>query len=161
MPLQLSQFTGVDREAIWVALFEHLQAKLAGHFQTIGRRHVQPPQLPLDAQPALFCVQVREPRGGGSRGLPNTLTLKGYLIIYCVAPATQESPGEETVLAATTLNTLFKAIDDALVPDNVITGHFTLGGIVQGCWIEGHVDQDPGIFTNQAAAIIPISILVP
>ena len=160
MPL-LSQYGGVDREAVWVALFTYLQSTMGGFFQTIGRKHVMPPELPMEAQPALFVVQVKEHRSGSGKGQPNNLMLSGFLIVYLIAPVTDEAPGQESQLVATQLNMIFKALDDAFAPDNPTTGKFTLGGLVTSCFIEGEVDQDPAIFQNQAAAILPIHILVP
>lgn len=161
MPSQFSQYASVDREEKWVVLFDRLKAALLNKpFVTIGRRHIQPPGLSPDAQPALFVIQTREKRAGANHGLPNMLTLVGFLIIYVAAPSTDEVPGEETQLAATTLNAAFKAIDDVLQPDDS-SGRCTLGGEVYSVSIDGQVDQDPGIFTAQAAAILPIHMLVP
>jgi hypothetical protein len=160
MPLWTDVYAGVDREAIWAALFAHFQAKLSG-FETMGRRHLQPPNLPQEVQPAFFLVQLQEERGGTKRGTPNPLELHGLIILYVPAPATDEIPGTETQLAATLLNGFLKQIDDALVPDDISTGKFTIGGRVKECAIEGRVDQDPGIFTSQAAAVLPIHMLVP
>ncbi|MDP9039837.1 MAG: hypothetical protein M3O02_11295 [Acidobacteriota bacterium] len=160
MPSWTDYYAGIDREALWSALFAHFQASLTG-FATMGRRHIQPPHLPQDSQPAFFLVQVREKRGGTMRGTPNRLTLHGFIILYTPAPVTDEVPGTEQQLAATTLNGFFKQIDDALKPDSRDTGKFTLGGLVTECAIEGEVDQDPGLFTSQAAAILPIYMLVP
>ncbi len=152
-----SQYAGVDRQPIWDALFAHLQAELGSHFVTMSQKHIMPPRLVAEQQPALFQVQMRE-RRGKTQGLPTTLTLTGFLILYLPAPQYGEGTDNPTAI---TFNTLFKAIDDALVPDNASTGTFTLGGLVQDCWIDGDVEQDPGIFTTQAAAIVPIHILVP
>ena len=155
------QYAGIDREAIWATLFTHFQQAVGDLFVTMSRKHIQPPQLSQDAQPAFFLIQLREERGGGGRGTPNTLTLHGFIILYVPAPAIDEVPGQETQLAATVLNIAYKAIDDALIPDDARTGKFTLGGLVQYCGIAGQVDQDPGIQSTQAAAILPIQILVP
>jgi hypothetical protein len=155
-------YSGVDREAIWAALFALLQSKLSASYITMGRHHVMPPALSPEQQPALFAVPVRETRGPRPPGVPVKLTLDGYLILYFQAPSPLlEKIGSETVLGATTLNGLLKGIDDALEPDNPTTGKLTLGGLVDHCWIEGDADMDTGIFTQQGAAIVPIRILVP
>jgi hypothetical protein len=130
-------------------------------FVSMGRRHVAPPDLVTAAQPAMFLIQVKEQHAPRPRGVPTKLVLHGYLILYVPAPVADEDIGAETVLAATTLNQLYQAIDAALEPDNVGQGVFTIGGLVSHCWIEGDTDQDPGIFGSQAAAILPIHILVP
>ena len=163
IPLQpfQQQYAGIDREAIWLALFQHLQATQSELFVTLSRKHIMPPELSFEAQPAMFLVQGKEQRTGSMTGMPNKLALHGFVIVYLPSPDTNELPGEESDLAATDLNIILQALDNALVPDNLRTGKFTLGGLVTHCWIEGEVDQDPGIFTSQAAAIIPIHILVP
>ena len=128
---------------------------------SMGRRHIPPPDLPTSAQPALFVLGVKETHGPKPRGVPTRLILHGFLILYAPAPAADENIGEEQLLGATTLNQLFQAIDAALEPDNLVDGTFTLGGTVSHCWVEGDTDLDPGIFGTQAAAILPIHILVP
>jgi len=37
--------------------------------------------------------------------------------------------------------------------------YFTLGGLVQNCWIDGNVYSDPGIVDSQAIVLVPISIV--
>ena len=161
MPLLGNQYSSVDREVIWSALFAHFQSKLKDNFVTMSRRHVMPPELPVEAQPAFFQLQLRERREGSKRGLPNMMVLSGFLIIYLPSPSTGEILGSETLLAATQLNAIYKAIDDALLPDNAQTGKFTIGGLVTECLIAGEIVQDPGIFSDQATAMLPIHLLVP
>jgi hypothetical protein len=161
-----TQYFPVDREAIWVALFNHLTQQLsvssspAGPFITIGRRHVTPPELEPAQQPALFVIQVKETHEPRPRGVPTRLILHGFLVVYVFQPALNETPGQETHLAATDLNNFLMALDQAFEPDNP-QGYFTLGGMVSHCWIESDTDQDPGIFGQQAVALVPIHILVP
>lgn len=130
-------------------------------FVSVGRQHIMPPALPISEQPALFVIGVKERRNPKPRGIPTKLTLLGYLIIYAPAPIASEDIGSETELGATTLNRLFQAIDQAMLPDDPSSGCFTLGGLVSHCWIDEDTDMDPGIFGSQAAAIMPVNILVP
>lgn len=157
----MSVYQSIDREAIWAALFAYFQTKLSGQFTVMGRKHKMPPDLTTAEQPAFFLVQVKESHGPKPKGVPTRLTLHGFIILYALAPTIDQPVGAETALAATTLNDMYKAIDQALLPDNLGTGAFTLGGLVSHCWIEGETDQDPGILSDQAAAILPIHILVP
>jgi hypothetical protein len=157
-----SQYAAVDREAIWAALFAWFQAQLGAQFTTMGRKHVQPPQLTEAEQPAFFQVAGKELHiPDKPPGAPTRLVLRGILILYVFDDGPLEQAGSERLLAETTLNNLLKAIDAALTPDNLVTGKFTLGGLVTHCWIEGESELDPGIFGPQAAAILPIHILVP
>jgi hypothetical protein len=130
-------------------------------FVSMGRKHKAPPDLVAAEQPAMFLVQVKETHAPKPRGVPTRLTLHGFVILYLQAPVADEEIGQETVLAATQLNELFQALDSAFEPDDLVNGVFTLNGLFSHCWIEGDTDQDPGIFGSQAAAILPIHILVP
>jgi hypothetical protein len=166
--MSLNQYTAVNREAIWAALFAWFQSQLGGQFQTMGRKHVAPPDLTIADQPAFFQVAGKEvhfPRQSTFSGMPVRLQLKGFLILYLFDASPDEDIGQEQLLAETTLNGMLKAIDAALTPDMVPSlpggeGKFTLGGLVTHCWIEGDSDLDPGIFGPQCAAIVPINILV-
>jgi hypothetical protein len=157
--------SAVAREAVWVKLFAVLQAALGGESPvcvTISRKHTEPPQLAAEMQPACFLVQVRNTKVQKPIGFPGKLTLTGYIILYFQCPTPLIDPiGEETVLGATTLNTLLDAIDAAMQPDNIVTGKLTLGGLVEHCWIEGQTDMDDGMYSQQGAAMIPVNILVP
>lgn len=156
-----SQYTSVDREEIWAALFEWLKAKVGAQFVSIGRKHKAPPDLSLAEQPALFVIQVKETHLPKPPGTPTKLILHGFLIVYLQLPDIQAEVGYEEELAATKMNAIYRALDDAFQPDDLRSGKFTLGGLVTHCWIEGDTDQDPGILGPQAAAILPVHILVP
>ena len=156
----MGQYDAVNREACWAALFALLKTKIGSQLVTMSLQHVQPPMLSAEQQPALFVVQTRESRKPTPAGTPVQLTLDGFLILYLQVPAPMdEVPGEETELGASDMNALLLAIDTALMPDN--DGRLTLGGLVRHCWIEGDVEMDPGIYSQQAAAIVPIRMLVP
>jgi hypothetical protein len=131
-------------------------------FVTIGRKHVPPPDLTVPDQPALFQVAGREVHiPTKPPGAPTKLVLRGFLVVYCYVDAPQENFGSETLLGETLLNSLLYAIDLALLPDDFNSGKFTIGGQVTHCWIDGDTDLDPGIFGSQAAALLPLNILVP
>jgi hypothetical protein len=159
-------YDAIDREACWAALLALLEAKLitepvSPQLITLSRRHKMPPQLALEEQPALFVVQTRESRKPTPPGMPVQLTLHGFLILYAPMPAVMdEAAGQETALGATVMNDLLQAIDNALRPDGV-DGKLTLGGLVTHCWLEGDVDMDTGITSQQGAAILPVAMLVP
>lgn len=166
--MSIAQYAAVNREAIWAALFAWLKSQLGGSFQSMGRKHVAPPDLVPADQPALFLIAGKEihlPKQSTFAGLPVRLQLKGFLILYIYDCSPDEDIGAETLLAETTLNNLLMQIDAAFAPPAVATapgaeGKFTIGGLVTHCWIEGDSDLDPGIFGPQAAAILPVNILV-
>jgi hypothetical protein len=155
------QVAGTDREAIWVALLAHLRTTLASQFNTIGRR--LPAELSEGQQPALFLVQTGETRSQQPYGTGGELTLHGRLIVYLMDKSGSAPPGKETAVVVTQLNAKLKAIDEAFGADNYTGADpvFTIGGVVNHCWIEGDTDIDPGWIDQQAAAIIPVHAIVP
>jgi hypothetical protein len=150
----------INREAIYVALFNLLKTQLASSLVTIGRRHIVPPDLSPAQQPALFVCGVGESKEPKPRGTPGKLTLHAMLFLYAYESAINEQPGQEQQLAATQINQLLAAIEDALAPKDP-SGNQSLGGLVSHCWTEGNTDIDPGILSQQAVAFVPVHILVP
>jgi len=148
----------IDREAIYVALFNLLSNTLSGSCATIGRRHIMPPDIGPEQQPALFVCGTGEMRDPKPRGTPGKVTLKATLFLYCYDSGINEIPGQEQTLAATQINQLLSTIEDAIEPAH---GPQTLGGLVSHCWIEGETLLDPGIFGPQAVSMIPVQMLVP
>lgn len=143
-----------DRDEILNALYSLLKTKLGSNVTTMGRRHMMPPQLTSAMQPALFVVQGGEHRDPRPRGTGGKLTMHVLLIAYCY-------DNSSNVDGTTQLNDLIEEIEDALAPADPSTLVQTLGGLVYECWIEGETDIDPGVFGQQAVAIIPVRILVP
>jgi hypothetical protein len=147
----------VNREPIYVALFDLLSEALGDTLTTIGRRHI--PSPPPEMQPALFICGVRESEDPHPRLAGGKLTLDVIMFLYVWGSGINEVPGQETVLTSTTINQILLAIGTAIgVP---VGQSQTLGGLVQHCWIQGNTDIDPGIFGQQAVAVIPVKILVP
>jgi len=144
----------VARDAVLNALFQRLKSKLGGNVTTIGRRHMMPPTLTSAMQPALFVVQGSETRNPHPRGTGGSLKMRAVLIAYVYDNAANMD-------GSTQLNILIGQIEDALAPDDGSTLVQTLGGLVYECWIDGQADIDPGVFGQQAVAIIPVTILVP
>jgi hypothetical protein len=161
-----SQLSVIDREPIYAALFSLLVANLQGSppsFVTVGRRYIPPPALGPAQQPALFLVEASEDTNPRPQGTAGKKTLSALLIVHCWESAINQTPGQETSLAATQINALLNAIDTALLPSYPADsqGRLTLGGLVQHCWIEGETRIDQGIFSQQASVHIPLKILVP
>ena len=142
------------RDTILNALYQLLKTKLGSNVTTIGRRHMMPPQLTSAMQPALFVIQGAELREPHPRGTGGKLTMRALLVAYCYDNAGNSD-------GSTKLNILIGQIEDALAPDTANPAVLTLCGLVYNCWIDGESDIDPGVFGQQAVAIIPVSILVP
>jgi hypothetical protein len=143
-----------DRDGILNALFSLLKTKLGSNVTTIGRRHMMPPTLTSAMQPALFVVQGGEFREPHPRGTGGKITLQVLLVAYCY-------DNGSNVDGSTKLNILIGQIEDALAPPDGSTLVQDLGGKAYHCWIDGEADIDPGVFGQQAVAVIPVRILVP
>lgn len=143
-----------DRDGILNALFQLLKTKLGSNVTTIGRKHMMPPDLTPALQPALFVVQGGELREQNPRGTGGKITLQVHLVAYTYVTA-------PNVDGTTKLNTLIGQIEDALAPPDKSTLVQDLGGKAYHCWIEGESAIDPGVYGQQAFAVIPVRILVP
>jgi hypothetical protein len=139
------------REQIITALFN--LALTAANFNTSGRRL----QLwsKVASFPALFVQSTGThypPRD--VRGLPPKRTITAELWVYTDVGKDPNANPEAA------LNDIIDAIEITLAP-NIISGVQTLGGLVSHAWIEGEVEQFPGVLDGIAKAIIPVKILIP
>ncbi len=139
------------REDIVEALFQ--LALTATTFNTSGRRL----QLwsKVSSFPALFIQSTGThyaPRD--IRGLPPKRTITAELWVYTDVGKDPNANPEQA------LNDIIDAIETTLAP-NTVSGVQTLGGLVSHAWIEGEIEQFPGVLDGIAKAIIPVKILVP
>src|SRR5208282_1613971 len=139
------------REQIISALFE--LALTATTFNTSGRRL----QLwsKVASFPALFVQSTGThypPREVS--GLPPKRTITAELWVYTDAGKDPNANPEQA------LNDIIDDVEAALLP-GVNSNAQTLGGIVSHAWIEGEIEQFPGVLDGIAKAIIPVKILVP
>jgi hypothetical protein len=143
----------IARDAILEALFQRIKTKVGLGATTFGRRHMMPPKLTSDKQPAVFVVQGPEHHEPRPRGTGGKVMLHALVIAYYYDNAANAD-------GSTGLNILLGLIEDAIAPDQ---GQLvqTLGGLAYHAWIEGDADVDPGVFGQQAVAILPVRILVP
>jgi hypothetical protein len=93
------------------------------------------------------------------QGIPATWTLGATILLYARA-SDSKTPG-------TILLNLRRAVEAAFerqpgeqkfVPDEVYT---SLGGLVHRAWISGPVQFYPGATSEQAIAVVPVSMLWP
>jgi hypothetical protein len=140
-----------SRETIVSALFN--LALTATTFNTNGRRLLL--WSKVASFPALFVQSTGThypPRE--ARGLPPKRTIMAELWVYTDVGKDPNANPEQA------LNDIIDAIEVALAP-NVVSNVQTLGGIVSHAWIEGDIEQFPGVLDGIAKAIIPVKILVP
>ncbi len=145
------------------ALKALLQEAVGDKFATLSRKHVMPPTLTPEQQPALFVCSAKDKLFRSSpAALTSKLGREVFLFVYAYDDAPDEVAGaddEDPQLLEGTLNQLLDAIEAALEPPP--GEKQTLGGLVEHCWIEGEADIDPGFFTRQGFCILPVNILFP
>jgi hypothetical protein len=139
------------REQIIEALFQ--LALTATTFNTSNRRL----QLwsKVSSFPALFIQSTGTnypPRD--VRGLPPKRTITAELWVYTDVGKDPNANPEEA------LNDIVDTIEAVLAP-GINSNAQTLGGLVSHAWIEGDIEQFPGVLDGIAKAIIPVKILVP
>lgn len=147
-----------SREQIYTALLATLKKTAA--FQVVTRKYVDPSTL-VDAQcPALIQLEISEHSKHTHPNMsPISVLRVDATVVVCVPQITQVI-GQEQDVPQQLLNPLLDAIDAALAPDNPSRSKFTLGGLVEHCYIEGEILKDQGVLFPKAAAVIPIEILL-
>lgn len=140
----------MNREAIYSALFD--QVKNIEGLATTSRvlRHWDA-VIPSD-QPALFMTQDGESPISRT-SLPTTWKLMVSFYLYCNAG------GDSDAIPAIEINQYLDAITEALQPDK-ITGHQTLGGLVDDVKFGEKFETDKGLLGSQSVAIIPVVITI-
>jgi hypothetical protein len=142
----------MSREAAYVALFAKLQT-LSGTFKLIDRRLRTLEELPQPNFPALFMT-VAPQKVVAKPGVPPRVTLGASIFIFV--------SGNATAASGIVLNNLIDLVTTTLAPSpSPFTPQQTLGGLVAHAWIEGTIDVFEAIKTQRAAALIPITMLMP
>lgn len=141
--------TTINREAIYAALFERLQA-IPG-IATSSRKLLHWADVPADEQPALFLAQGNQTATTTS-GQDTVWQLRADVYLY--VHTNGEAPGP-------VLNPLLDAICAALNATHPVTGRSMLDVPgVHYCRVEGTIETDEGTLGEQAVAIVPVVILV-
>ncbi len=146
------------REQVLAALAARLQTKVPS--LKVLRAYRDPNSLGPEEQPAAFVLaDTFTPQE--SRGRPPVWVLRVDIVLYARAQEASETP-------ETQINALIDAVEVALQRSDVesitdMTSPYTtnLGGLCSRCWISGSVDLIPGEPGGQAAALIPVEILLP
>ena len=130
-------------------------ATFATGFQTTGDRLRW--YTEVSAQPALFVRHSGDeyPPRRTAREIPSAPIVEFEAWIYSNAGR------DPDVAPGTALDNLIDAVRAALTPVPGLPQTLGLPGIVQHCWIEGHIDLEPGDAGGQAIAVIPIKVLAP
>ena len=143
----------VSREQVMQALLAKLET--SGDFKLVGRRNRNPDTIGADNSPALILVEHTEGYRNPSTHQPSIRRLMVRAIVY------NDVGGDDNAIPSSAINGILDAIDGLFVPDNMMTGQFTLGGLVQSAVIDGTVVKAPGDMTGKGLAIVPITIVLP
>jgi hypothetical protein len=145
----------VSREQAISALFAILNS--SAEFITSGRRNTNPENLGPSMTPALFLVEGIDKWDRVQAGYNNLAKreMKLFAILY------NDVGTDDTLVPNTVINNALDAIEAAMEPDNIQTGCFTLGNLVESCTIDGESQRSSGDTTGKALAVVPIRILFP
>lgn len=152
----MSVLTGLNREAVYAALFSgliaQLDAKNGGPFATTSRRYWQSGTMPPEQLPALFFVEAGEIYDRAMLHGPLKVTLVVNLTIQSMLGLDPEA------VSATEVNNLADAVDAAvtgLSPSygSPSKGINTLGGLVGDAFLTGRqvdmISSGPKRFSMQ------------
>lgn len=144
------------REAIIEALFNVLKASAT--FKTASRRNQDPEGLTPAETPALFLVEDSDSWDWIQSGYNNLAKrgMKLWVILY-----NSIDPSDVNTIPSSLINNALDSIEALFVPDDLINNTFTLGKLVQACYIDGETQRAPGDITGKALAVVPIRILLP
>ena len=153
----------ISRNSIANALFAVVDAaagKVAS-VQSSSRQLVPLEQVDSPQMPAIFLVQrgeqqVREVQGMPGIGLPAKRFMRFEVWIY-----TSDAQSSDTV-SADQINDIVDSVEDALQPDNVMTGTLTLAGLAWFVRIDGNVEYYLNVQGGpKSVAIVPVTLLRP
>lgn len=149
----------MTREPIYAAIFAFWSALTVGGspaFKLATRKLKTWEDVEAEDQPALLQLQKRE-TVTKPRGLPAKWTLSIDLYLYVHTGAIQDP----NIVPSQLLNPLMDAVEAALAIDDKSNDACTLGGLVSHCFIDGAVEIFEGNLGDQAACIIPLTVVVP
>ena len=145
----------ITREQIAIALFNLVN--INPPFVSASRKFIGWENYPPSQQPAILLTNNPKRADHADQSTAKGITkwqLHKLIWIYC-----QHSPDQGTV-PESQLNLLVETVDDALRP---LAGYQrqTLNGLVENCYIDGDIEQDPGWSPNdiQGVAVIPVRIV--
>lgn len=155
----------LDREALFVALFDRLKTITDPAVRLFSRKLLDFDAACAAEQPAIYLVKGPEEISKPERSQPPAWKLLGEIHVYC------RNDGDPNAAPSTQLNQLLTAIEGALQrqPDEGFKPGqpyaqsndwwTTLDGLCSHCWISGPVLVGEGGIADQAVAVVPIEIL--
>src|SRR5579859_7723593 len=137
-----------SREAIYNALLAYLQQILpSSQVQTISRVWRPHTDYALAQLPAIVLDERKEKATVEKLAVAPLYHLYVDLWIYQAAPVASQTPGQETLIPMTALNTLIDLLENSPLSNPPAGGmpYLTLGGLVIHTWIEGDILKVAGL----------------
>lgn len=142
------------RETVFGEVFDRFAALEGTAFKVVSRRMILPDKVQPGYSPTLRIWEQVDEYAESRRGLPPSRIYHCDLVIYFINNDV-EVPG------ASILNPLIDAVEGVIRPDDPRTNAFTLGGLVDECWIEsGQIVKETGDTDPKGlgGAVIPLAI---
>lgn len=151
------------REAVFSALFTHLQTACGSTFTTYSRRMMDYSAISPGLLPALILWELHSDTAYSGQGLPRNYW-EGMIVVVFRNPSRPANGNPTTATpGASILNPLIDAVRAALAPDDVDGTNYTIGDLVTWCRVEGKTVVETGDTDadGRGGAVFPIRILVP
>jgi hypothetical protein len=146
------------REQVMSALFTRLQARVTG-LKTTSRAYLDPTSLQAEEQPALLLLADNY-TGRVERGRPRIWTINAVIIVYVKALEDDANPEAQVNALIDLVENALKRDPQEAVTDQTNPYSTNLGGLCSRCDVAGTIDLIPGEVGGQAAAMIPVEILM-
>lgn len=154
--MALQPLLHATRNQVFTALFNLLQTLPAPpgstSWKTFTQTILEPDDVPQTNQPAL--ILCRGPQNFSQKAYGVTkITWRCFFLIYFRSDnlkTVNTYPDQVTDPVLDSIEQLFQPQGNDQA--------FTLGGLVQNCWLDGMAVADPGIVDGQAIILCPVSI---
>jgi hypothetical protein len=158
-PATLPKLQHATRCEVFNALFNLLQTlpppSGSKSWKTVSQTVLEFDEVPAANQPAI--ILVRGPQNFTLKAVGTTkLHWRCFFLIYFRVDNQKTSsnryPDQITDPIMDSIEQLFTPV--------MFNQYFTLGGLVQNCWLDGNAVADPGVVDGQAIIFVPISIIL-
>lgn len=159
---QLTPAPHLDRQALYTAVLALFAGITAADGSSIFRTAYTDSKHWEDVAPEdtpALCLDPVSEDAEARKTLPKVWRLRMRLLVY-VHTSAQMAAGAGAQSPNALLNGILDAVEAAFVIDDIYNEACTLGGLVSHAAIEGTIERFSGVLGDEAAAAIPITILV-
>lgn len=144
------------RTQVFTALFTLLQTLAPppgfSSWKTFSQDIQSWDDFPAASQPALFLARGPQIYAEKAYGATK-LTWKLYIWVYFRTDGLHT----KNTYPSQVCDPVMDSIEQLFIPP-AANSKFTLGGLVQNCWLEGPALAEPGVTDNQAVIVVPVNI---